>query len=405
MKVIYKGLIYEAEFSPDTEKKILNTVKNAKKFDESKENKIYRVGGSVRDKILGGVDSKDIDYVVTNVSFEDLKKALSTISDKIVSTNVGDSMQVIKAYIDGSQEPYDISIPRTEIYGGSGHHKDLQAKGDPSLSVIDDLGRRDLTMNAIAYDIETHQLVDPFGGVSDIHNKVLKAVGDPAKRFNEDALRILRIIQFANRFGFTIEDNTMKAIKNNVNLLDTTTGERILGEFEKAFTKGNAKGNKTFVEILEDSGIGKHIFGENFDPIAVNIIYGDRTLVNMILLFLNGGNFERMKPSVELKTAITLARAIVDGDPLKVMFRNGRYLNVIKDAFKSIGDPTLIEKLDRLDGVPLEAKDLAISSDYLMNMGYSGPKLGAIQKTLIDQIYHKNIANSETAIKNYLDSL
>jgi hypothetical protein len=404
MKIVYRGKLYESVVDQQTERKILSTIKNAKKYNNNKENELYRVGGIVRDNILG-IESKDIDYLVTNVAFSDLKKALVPISDKIISTDVGDSMQVIKAYIDGSQEPYDFAIPRTEKYGGSGGHTDVIATGNPGIPVEDELGRRDLTINAIAYNVETHQLIDPYGGIPDIHNKILKAVGDPVQRFGEDPLRILRVLQFANRFGFTIDPKTMEAIKANVHLLDSTTGERIMGEFDKAFTKGNSKGNKLFAEILEDSGIGKHVFGDDFDPIAVNIIYGDKLIVNLILLFLNGGNFERMKPSTEVKTAITLARALVTGDALKVMYRNGRYLQVLKDAFRSIADPILVDKLNKLEGVPLEAKDLAISSDYLMNKGYEGPKLGSIQKTLIDEIYHKHIKNDETSIKNYLDSV
>lgn len=133
MKFLYKTTTYEAiELSSTTEKKILSAVKNARKYDNSKENKLYRVGGVVRDEIFGA-KSKDIDYLVTNVAFEDLKKALAAISDKIVSTGVGESMQVIKAIIDGSEEPYDFAIPRTEVYGGSGKHA---TPGDFSRSRI-----------------------------------------------------------------------------------------------------------------------------------------------------------------------------------------------------------------------------------------------------------------------------
>lgn len=404
MKLIYQGNLYESTFSQATEDKILATIKAAPRFKQSRENKIYRVGGIVRDKLLG-VESKDVDYVVTNVAFDALKKALETISDKVISTDVGDDMQVIKAVIDGSEEPYDFAIPRTEVYGGSGRHSDVTAIGNPILSVEDDLSRRDLTINSIAYDIETHQLIDPFGGVNDIHNKVLRAVGNPVERFSEDPLRILRVIQFANRFGFSIEYETLEAIKQNVGMLDNITGERILEELKKAVTKGNNKSNSRLVEMLSETGIGKHVFGSSFDPISTEIVYGDRLLVNMILLFLNGGDFSRMKPSTEVSTAITLARNLEKGDPLKVMFKNEKYLPIIGEAFRSIGDPNLMNKVRKLDGVPLAAKDIAISSEYLMSLGYQGPTLGQIQKKIIEAIYNKEIQNTESSIKNYLDSL
>ena len=125
----------------------------------------------------------------------------------------------------------------------------------------------------------------------------------------------------------------------------------------------------------------------------------------MILLFLNGGDFSRMKPSTEVSTAITLARNLEKGDPLKVMFKNERYLPIIGEAFRSIGDPNLMNKIRKLDGVPLAAKDIAISSEYLMSLGYRGPTLGQIQKKIIEAIYNKEIQNTESSIKNYLDSL
>lgn len=404
MKIIYQGKLYESVLSEKTENKILSTIKSAKKFNPALENKLYRVGGAVRDKMLG-VESKDVDYLVTNVAFDDLKSSLETIADSIVSTNVGESMQVIKAIIDNSDEPFDFAIPRTEIYGGSGDHKDIKTFGDPSLSVRDDLARRDLTINAIAYDVETHQFVDPFGGVNDINNKVLRAVGNPDERFKEDLLRILRVLQFANRFGFSIEEKTMEAIKKNVPFLDAITGERILAEFEKAFVKSTKQGNVSFVNMLVDTGIGDQLFGEGFAPIETNLVYGDKWFTNMILLFINGGNYSRLKTANDISTAIQLARSLKTQDPLKVMFNNGRYLQYLKDAFKSMGDESLINKLNSLEGVPLAAKDLAISSQYLMDNGYVGPRLGSLQKNMINEIYLRHIKNDEADLKNYLDSL
>ena len=266
MRFLYKNTIYEAVEAQETEKKILAAIKGAKKFDSTNENKLYRVGGVVRDEILG-VKSKDVDYLVTNVAFEDLKKALEAISDKIVSTNVGESMQVIKAVIDGSEEPYDFAIPRTEVYGGSGKHDDLQAFGDPSLPVEADISRRDITFNAIAKDVETGEYIDPYGGIEDIKTGRIKAVRDPKERFAEDPLRMLRAIQFANRFGFEIDPVTLDAIKENVDLIDNITGERILEEFKKAFTKGKYESNSHFIDLLEKTGLGKHIFGNNFNPV------------------------------------------------------------------------------------------------------------------------------------------
>jgi len=404
LKVLYKNATYEAIEAPATEAKILRAVKNARKYDPSAENKLYRVGGVVRDEIFGA-RSKDIDYLVTNVSFEDLKNALSSISDKIVSTGVGESMQVIKAVIDGSEEPYDFAIPRTEVYGGSGKHDDLQAFGDPSLSVEDDLARRDLSFNAIAKDVETGKYIDPFGGVEDIKKGRIKAVRDPKERFSEDPLRMLRAIQFANRFGFEIEPETLKAIRENVSLIDNITGERILEEFKKAFTKGKFQSNEKIIDLLNETGIGKHIFGQDFNPVKVQQIFGDKFIVNMILLFLNGGNFSKLKLPNEVSDAIALAKMLKNRDALTVMFKHRRYLQYLQDAAKSMNDSELIGKLKSLEGVPLSNSELNIDSQWLMDRGYQGKILGDVQRMLIALIYKRKLQNEKLSLEGHVEAL
>lgn len=404
MKFLYKTTTYEAVESSSTEKKILSAVKNARKYDPKAENKLYRVGGVVRDEIFGA-KSKDIDYLVTNVAFEDLKTALSAISDKIVSTGVGESMQVIKAVIDGSEEPYDFAIPRTEVYGGSGKHDDLQAFGDPSLPVEADLSRRDLSFNAIAKDVETGEYIDPFGGVEDIKNGQIKAVRDPKERFVEDPLRMLRAIQFANRFGFEIEPETLKAIRENVDLIDNITGERILEEFKKAFTKGKFQSNEKIVDLLTETGLGKHIFGQDFIPVKVPHVKGDKFVVNLILMFLNGGDYTKLKLPTEVSHAITLARMLKTMDALNVMFKNRHYLQYMQDAAESMNNAEMLKKLESLNGVPLSNKELNISSQWLMDRGYQGRDLGNAQLALIVAIYEKKLKNEAIELERYVEAL
>lgn len=405
MKFLYKTTTYEAiESSSTTEKKILSAVKNARKYDNNKENKLYRVGGVVRDEIFGA-KSKDIDYLVTNVAFEDLKKALEAISDKIVSTGVGESMQVIKAVIDGSEEPYDFAIPRTEVYGGSGKHDDVQAFGDPSLPVEADLSRRDLSFNAIAKDVETGEYIDPFGGVEDIKQGRIKAVRDPKERFSEDPLRMLRAIQFANRFGFEIEPETLKAIRENVGLIDNITGERILEELKKAFTKGKFQSNGKIVDLLNETGLGKHIFGQDFNPVKVPLVKGDKFVVNLILMFFNGGDYTKLKLPTEVSHAIMLARMLKTMDALNVMFKNRHYLQYMLDSAESMNNTEMLKKLESLNGVPLSNKELNISSQWLMDRGYQGRDLGNAQLALIVAIYEKKLKNETTELERYVEAL
>lgn len=404
MRVIYKNVVFEAISPEGTEGKILSAIKSAKKYDPSKENKLYRVGGVVRDEIFGA-KSKDIDYLVTNVAFEDLKKALAAISDKIVSTGVGESMQVIKAVIDGSEEPYDFAIPRTEVYGGSGKHDDVQTFGDPSLPVESDLSRRDLSFNAIAKDVETGEYIDPFGGVEDIKQGRIKAVRDPKERFSEDPLRMLRAIQFANRFGFEIEPETLKAIRDNVGLIDNITGERILEEFKKAFTKGKFQSNEKIVDLLTETGLGKHIFGQDFIPVKVSHVKGDKFVVNLILMFLNGGDYTKLKLPTEVSHAIMLARMLKTMDALNVMFKNRHYLQYMQDSAESMNNTEMLKKLESLNGVPLSNKELNISSQWLMDRGYQGRDLGNAQLALIVAIYEKKLKNETAELERYVEAL
>src|SRR3972149_8630594 len=107
-------------------------------------------------------------------------------------------------------------------------------------SLDEDLARRDFTINAMALKIENFKLVDPFGGQEDLKNKIIKTVGDPNKRFGEDALRLLRAVRFATTLGFKIEEKTLSAIKKNAELLLAISGERIRDELFKILEKNMA---------------------------------------------------------------------------------------------------------------------------------------------------------------------
>ena len=208
--------------NPQTIKKIQDALKQA--GGES-----FIVGGAVRDSLMPDVpESKDVDFVVTGLSLEDISRILSPLG-KV--DQVGAAFGVVIAKIDG--EDFDIAIPRTgETKTGDGHG-DFDVTTDPNASVESDLQRRDFTINAMAKDSEGN-IIDQFGGVEDLKNKIIRAVGEPEERFNEDPLRMLRALQFAVRFGFTIEPKTAAAIKKLSAKFKTISEERILGEFKKA---------------------------------------------------------------------------------------------------------------------------------------------------------------------------
>jgi tRNA nucleotidyltransferase (CCA-adding enzyme) len=178
------------------------------------------VGGVVRDSLRGlGDDGRDLDLEVYGVE----GPALRSILEKLGRVNaVGESFTVYKI------GPVDVSIPRRDSKTGKGH-KGFTVEGDPSMSVEEAARRRDFTVNAILRDPLTGEVIDPFRGADDLRSKTLRRV-DPAT-FAEDSLRVLRGMQFAARFEFAIEPDTLALCRTIP--LDDLPSERIWGEFEK----------------------------------------------------------------------------------------------------------------------------------------------------------------------------
>jgi tRNA nucleotidyltransferase (CCA-adding enzyme) len=176
------------------------------------------VGGWVRDR-LRGEPSKDIDLEVFGIQ-QDRLPALLTPFGRVEP--VGQSFPVYK--VGG----LDVALPRRESKSGRGH-KGFEVVGDPSMSIEDAARRRDFTVNAIAWDPLTDVYEDPFRGRDDIGRRVLRVV-DPA-RFGDDSLRVLRAIQFAARFEFTLHDDTADLCRRIP--LDDLPAERVWGELEK----------------------------------------------------------------------------------------------------------------------------------------------------------------------------
>lgn len=190
---------------------------------------VYLVGGAVRDHLLGRV-SKDQDFLVCGMHMDRLADLLSALGTANV---VGQSFGVLKYRPFGSDREYDFALPRSEKSTGVGH-KDFEVVADPFMSVETDLSRRDFSINSIAMDVETGRVIDPFGGVEDCRNKVLRLTFPHA--FHEDPLRMLRAIQFAARFGLQFDPALSASMKRHAGLIKTVSPERVAGEFCKLLT-------------------------------------------------------------------------------------------------------------------------------------------------------------------------
>lgn len=136
-----------------------------------------------------------------------------------------------------SSKPIEITTFRTEATYTDSRHPDSVKFAS---TIDEDLARRDFTCNAIACDIRG-KLSDPFGGIDDIHNNVIRCVGEPAERFGEDHLRILRALRFASQLGFTIDKKTERAIRDMKDQITKVSGERLRDELTKLICGPNAK--------------------------------------------------------------------------------------------------------------------------------------------------------------------
>lgn len=197
----------------------------------------FIVGGSVRDLLIG-CTPKDWD-VTTNATPEDIQ----AIFPRTVYENVFGTVGVVTEVDDDLLEKKDSSLKvievtpyRTDgIYADNRHPESVQFV----TNLHEDLARRDFTINAIAYDPLKNELKDPFNGQGDIKDKIIRTVGVPEDRFNEDALRLIRALRFSAELQFSIENNTAEAIKKLHMKLKNVSIERIRDEFVKILLSDN----------------------------------------------------------------------------------------------------------------------------------------------------------------------
>ena len=220
---------------------------------------VFLVGGCVRDLIIGRTP-KDWD-ITTNAKPEEI----IGLFEKTVYENTFGTVGVCIPVTHGTLESvaYETKYDIIEVtpYRIEAKYSDFRHPDEVKFSdkIEDDLKRRDFTVNALAYSISKGQLVDLFDGIKDIKDKVVRAVGEPSDRFNEDALRMLRAVRFSVQLDFAISHETMQAIVDKSELLKNIAKERIQDEFNKIIQSSNpAQG----VGLLQKLGLLKYIIPE-----------------------------------------------------------------------------------------------------------------------------------------------
>lgn len=219
----------------------------ANKIKESDGN-LYLVGGAVRDELLGR-KKHDEDYSVTGISFEEFQRLFP---DAIVR---GKDFPVFS--IDGKE----FAIARKERKIGIGHNN-FDIEVDKKITIEEDLERRDITINAIAKEVLTGKVIDPFGGIKDLEHKTIRAVSN---HFAEDPLRVYRVARFACQFGFEVECHTLEMMQNLRNELLSLSVERVYIELSKALITDKPS---IFFNVLKEANVLDIHFKEIHDLIG-----------------------------------------------------------------------------------------------------------------------------------------
>lgn len=263
MKKQIKRLLREGLESIITEEKrikfdvpIPNDIIGIKDVFKKNGHKLYVVGGAVRDALLGKTP-KDYD-LATDATPDKVELMMDKAGYRTLPT--GKAFGVINVFTDDDE--YEIATFRKDLSGG-------RRPDAVEFTTIDqDVKRRDLTINALFYDIDTGEVVDLVGGIDDIKGSVVRTVGSPEERFGEDRLRILRALRFAGRFGSNLEPNVDAALKKDSSL-EGISKERIRDEFMKGLK--TSKSAKYFLGLVDKY----NIWGEIFPGLSINKKYVD----------------------------------------------------------------------------------------------------------------------------------
>jgi poly(A) polymerase len=205
----------------------------------------YFVGGCVRDFILGKVSS---DYDVVTSALPD--QVITLFSNTV---SIGAKFGVVAVIV--QNRPYEVATFRSDdIYEDGRHPSHVHFS-----SAKEDVFRRDFTINGLLMDPDTNEIIDYVNGRSDIEKKIIRTIGDPDSRFNEDFLRMLRAVRFAANLGFVMEPATKKAIERNSSKINQISAERLQEELGKILTRG---GSSTGFELMFQTGILKDILPE-----------------------------------------------------------------------------------------------------------------------------------------------
>jgi tRNA nucleotidyltransferase (CCA-adding enzyme) len=350
------------------------------------------VGGAIRDNLLG-VENHDFDLTTSAPPAAVQKAFKRTVPVGIEHGTV--------AVLDGNNQPHEVTTFRKDIQTDGRH-----AVVEFGVSLMDDLARRDFTINAIAYHPIRHEWRDPFQGEQDLEKKLIRSVGDPNWRFQEDYLRILRALRFSARFEFRIHARTLEAAKANAQGLAQLSAERVRDEWFKGLK--TAKKMSRLVTLWRDVGATRIWLPElgtgSGDLGAVDKLPRDPVLITAYLA----------KDPASLLTRLKCSNKDIE---------RGRTIGLWRDKYPDAKDPAAIRRWlaavgesaddlltllpasrsmlraaverSRAAGEPLTLKDLAVRGDDLIAAGVRpGPDVGEMLERLLEEVLEDPARNT-----------
>jgi hypothetical protein len=342
------------------------------------------VGGAVRDNLLG-LENKDFD-MATAARPEEIRRLFRR------SIPIGVEHGTI-AVLDRHRQPHEVTTFRQDVKTDGRH-----AVVEFGVSLDVDLSRRDFTINAIAYHPLKHEWRDPFDGNGDLGVGVIRAVGEPERRFQEDYLRILRALRFAARFQFVIENATWEAAKANVAGLPHLSAERVRDEWLKGLD--GARHPSELVDLWAAAGglrawLPEIVEGreavDRFEPrdaVLMTAYLSEDPEATLRRLRCSNAEIERGWMVGEHRDAYPDPEAPVE--VRRWMSDAGRAVDDLVTIAKAEGHGARLAeavKAIRAAGAPLTVGDLAVKGADLMDAGVpEGPKMGETLRSLLERV-------------------
>lgn len=360
--------------------------------------KAYLVGGCVRDMLM---EKQPHDYdIAVNASPVTVKALFCRTID------TGIKHGTVTVLINGL--PLEITQMRTD-----GEYTDHRRPNTvaPASSLEEDLARRDFTVNAMAMDRHGN-ITDIFGGAADLDRKIIRCVGDPNHRFDEDALRIMRAFRFCSQLEFTLDEETLNAALIKAPLLENISAERIFAELKKTLC---GKNPAVIAPLFATNALKKYGICGDVDLSMLNSSYNDINVRLAALIIICDSDvisaMKRLKSdNATAKTVCALCRLYrentlfnIDEIGLKrLIFEYGyKICLLLCKLYRAFGNPIADKAEILLETVrlqPIFISDLAIKGRDLLDMGISGKHLGKTLNSLMQKVWENPDLNERNTL-------